>query len=745
MLAAIVSLTFASVATAGETDRQVSGVIPEPSSWLAESGSWRVPNKITVQAGPGESQTAAVLAAWLGDGTSVNSDSGQIRLQILPDRARPKESEAYELQVSSKGILVQASSAAGLHNGAMSAAQMVLLARQPWADSTVGFGQMTDDPAFRWRGMHLDVSRHFFTVDQVKQYIDYLSFYKFNTFHWHLIDDGGWRLEIKKYPLLTQIGAFRASIPSWNQGQLRFPPANSGEKRYGGLYSQADVRHIVQYAKKRNVTVVPEIELPGHTMPSIAAYPNLACRGYSAKGFREASGNLSANVYCAGKEETFEFLQNVLDEVCSLFPSETIHIGGDEVNKYLWANCPDCKARMAKLGLKSTDELQSYFIKRIENYLSGKGRRIMGWDEILEGGLAPRAAVMSWRGTAGGIEAAEAGHEVVMSPTDPCYFDYTYLDNSVAKVYHFNPIPPTLPAEKHKFILGGQANVWTEWMPRFSRVQEMIFPRMIAMSEALWTRPDSKDFKRFEGKIRDHFALVDSWGVEQMLPAPEPSVSMVLEGVQQTPIDVAAAPYRGLTLRAVQGGGNPTSNSPAFRGPIRLSTGDSIAMAYFDRRGKRGPIRTVNSVAPVPVRGSLSPGVRMEVYEGTWRRVPQFSELKRASTHYVGAITPNHMKGKDNYALRFTGVIRIPTSGIYTMWLGSDDGSWLKIAGAKFIDNDDLHGFIWASGSVFLPAGLYPLEVGFFEQGGNDDVQVEIAGPNTSRRPIPSEWLLREH
>lgn len=718
-------------------------LIHKPAEWQPTGKSWQVPEKVTITSGPAERKTALVLASVIGKARHIGDGEGDIRLRLRPRATELPSKEAYRLSITSSGIDVEAVHPAGLHNGAMSAAQLVLHARMFNRSTGVASGTITDQPKFAWRGMHLDVSRHFFSVSEVKDYLDYLSFYKFNTFHWHLIDDGGWRLEIGKYPKLTEVGAFRQRIPSWNQGQLQFPPPGSKVERYGGFYTQKEIREVVEYAARRNITVVPEIELPGHTMPSIAAYPNLACRDYSAAGFRQASGNLSANVYCAGKEETFRFLEDVLQEVVQLFPSRTIHVGGDEVNKYLWMNCPDCQARMKSEGLKDVDELQSYFIRRIEKLLASRGRRLMGWDEILEGGLAPNAQVMSWRGIAGGLEAANAGHDVVMSPTDPCYFDYTYQDNSVEKVYAFNPIPSSLPADKHHHILGGQANVWTEWMPRFSRVQEMIFPRMIAMSEALWTPIEQRDLANFRPRLARHFAMVDQWGVEQMLPSPQPNVSVVFAGESQSAVSFAPSPYHGLVLRRGENGQIPHADSPSVSAPVNLRPGEALTVAFVNSRGKRGAIRTVECVEPEVHSGPLFPGLRMEVYSGTWRRVPQFAQLTRASSHFVGSVSPGHMKGKDNYALRFTGVLKVPTAGKYTFYLGSDDGSWLRLGGAKLVDNDDLHGFIWAEGSVELQPKGYPIEVGFFEQGGNDDLRLEVSGPGVSRRPVPSEWLHR--
>ncbi|MEI8101260.1 MAG: beta-N-acetylhexosaminidase, partial [Bacteroidota bacterium] len=374
--------------------------------------------------------------------------------------------------------------------------------------------QIEDYPKFPYRGMHLDVSRHFFNTAEIKRYIDHLSFYKINTFHWHLCDDQGWRIEIKKYPKLTDIGAWRMNRDDQN---WRFAqPQEAGETpNYGGYYSQEEVIEIVKYAKERGVSIVPEIEMPGHSSAALAAYPNLSCS--KLPQFVVPGGNYpktNSSVFCAGNDATFSFLEDVLDEVMALFPeSEYIHIGGDEVDKSAWKNCLMCQQRIKILkDVSSTmgasndindwgfpeDRLQSYFIARMEKYLNAHGRNIIGWDEILEGGLAPNAAVMSWRGVVGGIEAAQMKHPVVMTPGYPCYFDHYQGEpsseplafggmNTLKDVYYFRPVPNELKREFHPFVVGAQANVWTEFMKDFKQVEYMILPRLLALSEALWT------------------------------------------------------------------------------------------------------------------------------------------------------------------------------------------------------------------------------------------------------------------
>jgi hexosaminidase len=425
--------------------------------------------------------------------------------------------EAYQLLVNQNQIMIVAEKSEGAFYALQTLFQV--FPNQKVKQFTLPCFAINDAPRYQWRGMHLDCSRHFFTKDEVKKYIDYLAMYKFNVFHWHLTDDQGWRIEIKKYPLLTEIGSKRKQT-------LIGKPSNDAKYDgipYSGFYTQDEIKEVVTYAKSKHITIVPEIEMPGHSLAALAAYPNLACTSGPFESM--TTWGVSEDVYCAGKNETFEFLQTVLDEVCDLFPSTYIHIGGDECMKNRWKECSNCKARMEKENLKDLNQLQSYFITRIEKYLNSKGKQIIGWDEILEGGLAPNAAVMSWRGIAGGIEAAKQKHNVVMTPGKPCYFDhYQSKDktkeplaiggfNPLDSVYAYNPTPKSLTADEAKYILGAQANVWTEYLTHFSSVEYMSMPRMSALSEVLWTMPENKNYKNYLIRLKKHSLVLDKMKV----------------------------------------------------------------------------------------------------------------------------------------------------------------------------------------------------------------------------------------
>ena len=469
-----------------------------------------------------------------------DSESGDIVLKI---DGSIEEEEGYSVSVTYDKIVVSGKTSTGVFYGIQTLRQLMPSSIESSSTSTeITSPAVTihDSPRFGYRGMHLDVARHFFPVDFVKKYIDLIAMHKMNTFHWHLTEDQGWRIEIKKYPKLTEIGAFRnGTIIGHHPGE------GNTEERYGGFYTQEDVKDIVQYATDRHVTVIPEIELPGHSLAAIASYPELSCfpeepteifadQG-SIKGKElQANGTpklvyeswgVVDDVYCAGKEETFKFLENVLAEVIPLFQAQYVHIGGDECPKGNWKRCANCQARMQAEGLHDEHELQSYFIQRMEKYINGKGKSIIGWDEILEGGLAPNATVMSWRGTEGGITAAKQKHDVIMTPGHSVYFDHYQTEDkedeplaiggktSVQDVYAFNPMPEELTEEEGKHVLGAQANVWSEYIPTTEYVEYMILPRMSALSEVVWSAQESNDWDDFSGRLNTLVERFDALGL----------------------------------------------------------------------------------------------------------------------------------------------------------------------------------------------------------------------------------------
>jgi len=507
---------------------QEINIIPKPVDLKLKNGSFTIDENTTIRINNSKKQlkpAARFVASYLQNisGYSLPVKGKKTNaIQLSLEEIKELGAEGYQLVVSPTVIEIKANTRAGIIYGMQSLFQTLPQVRTN-AALKVPAMEVTDYPRFKWRGMHLDVSRHFFPPEVVKNYINLLASYKMNTFHWHLVDDQGWRIEIKKYPELTKVGAWRVDQNDkiWSTR----PQAQSGEAAtYGGYYTQDQIRDIVQYAAVRNVTVVPEIEMPGHVASAVAAYPHLSCTQKPQLPLTGGNYMNMASNYCAGNEEVFSFLEDVFDEVLKVFPSKYIHIGGDELDKNPWKKCARCQARMKTEGLKDENELQSYFIKRMENYLISKDRKMIGWDEILEGGLAPEATVMSWRGEAGGIEAAKMGHDVVMTPGSPLYFDHYQAGpegeptaiggfNTLRKVYEYDPIPKELNAEQAKFVLGAQANVWTEYITTAQHLEYMVLPRMLGIAEVLWTPAAQKNWLDFSQRLKYHFRGFEQKGL----------------------------------------------------------------------------------------------------------------------------------------------------------------------------------------------------------------------------------------
>ncbi len=497
-------------------------LIPYPADVKLSSGSMTVENKVDIIATSSDEQKVASMLQSLLNEKSLRStvlakrkNAKSIELKL--DRNSETPVEGYKLVVNKDGAMIRASSEAGLFYGAQTFRQLL---DQP--SGKIPFVEINDEPRFSYRGLHLDVGRHMFPVTFIKKYIDLMSRHKFNYFHWHLTDDQGWRIDIKKYPRLAEVGSQRKETAIGKATTKTRASVKYDGKPYGGFYTQDEVRAIVKYAADRYVTVIPEIEMPGHAMAALASYPNLGCTGGPYE--TATTWGVFNDVYCAGKEETFTFMQDVLDEVLTLFPSKYIHIGGDECPKVKWKECPNCQKRIADEHLGDEHGLQSYFIQRIEKYLNAKGRQIIGWDEILEGGLAPNATVMSWRGEEGGIAAAKQNHNVIMTPGQWVYLDYAQDTakteplsiggyTPVGKVYDYEPVPPQLLESESKYVIGAQCNVWSEYMKTLEHVEYMVYPRATAMSEVLWSPKSVRNYASFSERMKVHVDRLKALGV----------------------------------------------------------------------------------------------------------------------------------------------------------------------------------------------------------------------------------------
>ena len=548
------SVLFTSCNQTVETQIQL---IPEPFEMTQSDGMFKVSQAMLVGAG---------------------SASNKVNFRVDPN-ATDIPDEGYQLEIDEAGVRLTAKTETGLFYGKQTLLQLLTPNGLPYV-------KINDHPRFPYRGLHLDVSRHFFDKEEVKKLMNVMSYYKLNTLHLHLTDAGGWRLQIDKYPKLTQEGAFRTQSDWrewWDNGKDRQYLKEGTEGAYGGYYTKDDIRDMLAYAAEKHITIIPEIEFPAHSDEVFVAYPELCCAGKS-----HTSGD-----FCIGNPKTFEFMENVLTEVIELFPSEYIHIGGDEAGKNTWKTCPKCQALMKKEKLANVDELQSYMIRKAEEFLNSKGRRLIGWDEILEGGLAPEATVMSWRGEAAGFKSARMGHDVIMTPGSYMYFDFYQADpryqpvaiggyTPIRKVYNYNPIPQdSLTAEEAKHFLGVQANTWTEYIPTPEHLEYMMFPRALAVAEIGWTPQEKRDWQDFKPRVNAHIPVLQQMGLNPFPLSNELEFDMVVDTIQKEIRVTMDAEKYPAEIHYTTDGSTPTASSPIYQEPIVVKDSAKIVAGIF--------------------------------------------------------------------------------------------------------------------------------------------------------------------
>lgn len=561
-------------------------LIPKPNHVVVSEGTYLIPTIVDVHASEEFAATATIFRQLPGvDSITVVGIRNIKRIPqegiriIKAHAAYPVAQGAYRLQVDSTGIQLIGHDEQAIVSGFMTLLQLSYL--QDFYN-VIPRVSIEDKPAYGYRGLHLDVSRHFFPVSFLKKYIDLMAIYKFNHFHWHLTDDGGWRLQIHQYPELTQRAAWRTHYAwaDWKANGRLYVDAGH-PNAHGGFYTQQEVRELVEYARGKGITIIPEIDMPGHADAVLAVHPELSCSGHP---YHHAE-------FCVGNEQTYTFLFGVLDEVIELFPSPYIHIGGDEADTTSWKACPKCQGLKDSLGLADEAALQSHFISRIDAHLKAKGRKLIGWDEIMEGGLPAGATVMAWRGQAQGIAAANAGHNVVMTPESHLYFDYYQSDprtqpraiggyTTLEHVYKYNP-REGVAGDKVQHVLGAQGNLWTEHIPTPAHAEYMAFPRAMALSELLWTNPDRKDYQDFRTRLQAHYRLLQRLGVNYYRPAFDAKVN-----VQYNPdshnntVSISSEQYEP-TIRYTVDGTEPTAASPLYSKPFDLAASTVIKAAYF--------------------------------------------------------------------------------------------------------------------------------------------------------------------
>lgn len=544
-------------------------------------------------------RNASMLAQYIAQETGIRPSIGKAEKNgsaiILDINKDIRNAEGYTIDVNSKSIRITGATAAGVFYGIQTLRKSLPVSNGKAGHVDIPATHISDAPRFAYRGTHLDVSRHFVSADSVRRFIDMLALHNINRFHWHLTDDQGWRIEIKKYPLLTQVGSKRdETVIGHNSGKYDGMP-------YGGFYTQQEIRDIVKYAAERYITIVPEIDLPGHMQAALAAYPEYGCTGGPYKVW--TMWGVSDNVLCAGNDKTLQFMDDVLKEVVSLFPSKYIHVGGDECPKTQWQKCPKCQARIKELHLEAKDghsaeeRLQSFVISHASNYLKSLGRYTIGWDEILEGGLADGATVMSWRGESGGIAAAKQNHDVVMTPNTYLYFDYYQAADKkneplaiggylpLEKVYSYEPMPSELSADEAKHIIGVQANIWTEYMPTYRQVEYMALPRMAALSEIQWSQPEKKDYDGFRTRLLKLFGQYELAGYNYAKHLYNVSLDIDSD-TKWREIIVHMSTAGDAEIRYTLDGSKPTAGSKLYEGPLHLQKSAKIRATAF-REGQQ--------------------------------------------------------------------------------------------------------------------------------------------------------------
>lgn len=656
-------------------------------------------------------------------------ESGFISLSLKSDL--PVNDEGYLLEVTNNGITIEAKTPQGAFYGMQTVMQLLpadiesnsVINNIAWNIPAV---KIKDEPRFGYRGMHLDVSRHFTSVEDVKKQLDVLAMFKINTFHWHLTDDQGWRVEIKKYPELSTISSTRIE--------------GEGDEYGPYIYTQEQIKDVVAYAKERFIEVIPEIELPGHAVAVLAAYPELSCTGKPIE-VRNIWG-IANDVFCAGNDSVFQFLENVFAEVVPLFESDYFHVGGDECPKIRWKACPKCQARIRELGIRGDKEhsaeekLQSYFVQRMEKVLLKYDKKMIGWDEILEGGLAPTATVMSWRGEDGGIASANMGHDVIMTPQQWMYLDKYQGDENLLpvtiggylpleKVYGYEPVPEKIAEDKKHHILGAQVNIWNEYKYNLDVRELDIYPRVIALAELTWSPKERKDYKDFERRIDNQRVRLDMHNINYYIPMPEdknaPSCNfqaftdnVTLEFKTTEPVKIVYT----------TDGSEPAVDSPVYSGPLNFTENTTVKVRSVLLSDKMSPVRTIQlekqTYAPAVERpAGEKPGLKAEYYKGVARKVSELEGKTPDETEYV--VAPQKSKYRvpdyrevypeDFCSTILTGYINIPEDGVY--YFETDSEMWLD--GQLFITNEGDEGtarrFSRADKSAALAKGLHPVKI----------------------------------
>lgn len=711
-------------------------IIPAPLNMVVKNDLFELPERCTIGISdktlmPAANYLAGILSRSTGFKLTVKEGKGDINLS-LSDSA---DGDGYNLVSTSDEVTISGNSYAGVIYGIATLRQLLphQIESKKVVDGiewTIPAVNIKDTPRFQWRGLMLDVSRHFYDKDEVKELLDLMALYKMNKFHWHLTDDQGWRIEIKKYPKLTEKGAWRKynshdktcmSMAIQNDNTDYLIPEEKtiimdGDTLYGGFYTQNDIKEIVSYAQVRGIDVIPEIDMPGHMLAAVSNYDGVSC--FKTTGW----GQTFSSPVCPGKDSAIEFCKNVYSEIIPLFPYKYIHIGGDEVEKTNWKKCPDCQKRIKENNLRSEEELQSWFIHEMEAFFNSKGKKMIGWDEILEGGLSKTATVMWWRSwvTDAPKRTTSQGNNIIFTPNSYFYLDYQQDKRTLHNIYNFDPaVEFTDKPELINQVLGVQGNIWCEWIPSRERMQYMAVPRMQAIAEIGWSNPVHKDWNGFIDRLSVHFDRLDEMNINYRIPDLEGFYdSNVFVG--ETNVDLTCIDPN-VQIHYTTDGSIPTLKSPKYNGNLKITDNTDLVFRTFRPNGKpcdifktrfiKGEFSPATSITP------LNKGLKAIWYNFAGDKCTDIDKAEKVGEYLITDISiPEGVNGR--IGLVINGLINIPADGIYTFALMSDDGSTLVIDGDKIVDNDGLHSPREIIGQKAMSKGYHPIEVRYFDSNG---------------------------
>ena len=746
------------------TVKQEIAILPTPVSLTEQSGSFVLKDGMKIGVSdqslfPAVGYLQEILRNVISTSVEVTTDKDQVDMyfQLKDTGGKPG---SYRLQSTPEYIQIEASDYSGIISAITTIRQLLPAAIEVQGEKqtySIPVVQIEDVPRFEWRGFMLDASRHFWSKDEVKHVLDLMSLYKLNKFHWHLSDDQGWRIEIEKYPLLTEKGAWRkfneqdricmARAKEEDNTDFLIPEDKirivEGDTLYGGYYTHDDIKEIVAYATQRGIDVIPEIDMPGHFLAAISQYPELACDGLIGWG------ETFSSPVCPGKDATLEFCRNVFKEVFELFPYEYVHMGGDEVEKANWKKCPLCQKRIRTEKLGSVEELQAWFVRDIEKFFLANGKKLIGWDEVVADGLSSDAAITWWRSWAKDAlpTATAQKQKVIACPNEYFYFDYAQDQNSVKKILAYDPCADErLSPEQKKYIWGVQANLWAEWIPTMKRIEYLIVPRMIALSEIAWAEPVAKpSLEEFYRQLVPQFKRMDVMRINYRVPDLQ-GFYKVNAFIDETTVDLTC-PLPGTEIRYTTDGSMPTKESALYNGALDVTETTDFAFRTFRPDGSPSDVaRTKYVKAPyaeaVTAPAALQPGLKAVWHDFRGNLCADIDSAPVKGEYVVESVSiPEEVKG--NIGLVMTGYLEVPADGIYTFALLSDDGSTLTLDGELLGDNDGAHSSVEIIVQKALKAGLHPIEVRYFDCNGGV-LQMELVNEKGEKEVLPSTWLKHE-